>query len=201
MSCRLTTLATRRHHTSKSSSTLQTYTFRQSIRLSKGPPPRNNTRSLATSSSNSAPPPAPPHPSGRWLGFLLGSATVLTLQQCYTTFWSSSPIESSLPNHLPVPVPGPVPAIFSNSSKPLAPKINLENALSTIRSAGIEVSIAEEVLSGYATAQGTTYPPSLPLAVVHPRSTEDVVAVVNACRESRVGECSSLCFSALVGYS
>ena len=65
-------------------------------------------------------------------------------------------------------------------------KPRLEEALARISRYGIETSTAEDVLTGFATAPGTTYPPSLPLAVVYPTSTEDVVEIVNACRESQV---------------
>lgn len=62
----------------------------------------------------------------------------------------------------------------------------LEDALNKIHEAGIETSTVQDVLQGYATAPGTSYPPSLPLAIVYPGSTEDVVSIVNACRESNV---------------
>lgn len=65
-------------------------------------------------------------------------------------------------------------------------KPRLEEALARISKCGIDTSTAEDVLTGFATAPGTTYPPSLPLAVVYPTSTQDVVEIVNACRESRV---------------
>ena len=69
---------------------------------------------------------------------------------------------------------------------PQAAVRNLENALEAIHKAGVETSIVEDVLQGYATAPGTSYPPSLPLAIAYPSSTEDVVEIVNACRDSNV---------------
>lgn len=70
---------------------------------------------------------------------------------------------------------------------------DLEKALQAIRDSDIEVSTAEDVLSGYATAPGTSYPASLPLAAVYPTSTEDVVTIVHASRMSRIRKASSSC--------
>ena len=74
----------------------------------------------------------------------------------------------------------------SSADKTAAAIPRLEEALERIASAGIEVSTAEDVLTGFATAPGTSYAPSLPLAVTYPTSTEDVVQIVNACRASKV---------------
>lgn len=84
---------------------------------------------------------------------------------------------------------GNAPSSASSSTSDHAPQAavrNLEDALEAIHKAGVETSIVKDVLQGYATAPGTSYPPSLPLAIAYPSSTEDVVEIVNACRESNV---------------
>lgn len=67
-------------------------------------------------------------------------------------------------------------------------RLDLERALRAIEAAKIECTTAEEVLQGYATAPGTSYEPSLPLAAVYPTSTDEVVSIVKACTEAKVRE-------------
>jgi hypothetical protein len=130
---------------------------------------RQSSRLLATQASG---------PASRstgiqtWQAILLGGLTTVAVQG--VVLYASSPSISP-----------PSAADSPTSSTPGGKK--LEDAINLIQRAGIETSDAEDVLQGYSTAPGTSYPPSLPLAVVYPSTTEDVVQIVNACRESNVG--------------
>lgn len=105
-----------------------------------------------------------------WQAVLLGSLTTVAIQAAL--LHGNAPASAS--------------ASTSDHASPQAGVRNLENALDAIHQAGIETSTVKDVLQSYATAPGTSYPPSLPLALAYPSSTEDVVQIVNACRESNV---------------
>lgn len=107
-----------------------------------------------------------------WQAVLLGSLATVALQGALL-YGNSPPSNTST----------------SSPDQPTKAGVRkLEDALDAIHKAGIETSTVQDVLQGYATAPGTSYPPSLPLAIAYPASTEDVVSIVNACRESNVRE-------------
>lgn len=108
-----------------------------------------------------------------WQAVLLGSLATVAVQGAL--LYSNAPLSASTAN--------------SDQATNHAGVRNLEDALQAIHQAGIETSTVKDVLQGYATAPGTSYPPSLPLAIAYPSSTEDVVEIVNACRESNVRKC------------
>lgn len=108
-----------------------------------------------------------------WQAALLGSLATVAVQGAL--LYSNAPLSASTAN--------------SDQATNYAGVRNLEDALQAIHQAGIETSTVKDVLQGFATAPGTSYPPSLPLAIAYPSSTEDVVEIVNACRESNVRKC------------
>ena len=152
----------------------------------------SGTSSLATSARRApqAPRASPPEPEDAqsgprfrkiqtWQALLLGSLATVAIQGVLLSAGGAGSGSAET---------GRVTKTSSRSSadKTAAAIPRLEEALERIASAGIEVSTAEDVLTGFATAPGTSYAPSLPLAVTYPTSTEDVVQIVNACRASKV---------------
>lgn len=128
---------------------------------------RHSTRHLSSKSAPTASPTSKRIQT--WQAVLLGSLTTVALQG--VLLYGNSPKSPGTPSSDQVADGG---------------VRKLEGALKAIHDAGIETSVVQDVLQGYSTAPGTSYPPSLPLAVVYPTSTEDVVRIVNACRESNV---------------
>ena len=114
-----------------------------------------------------------------WQALLLGSLATVAIQGVLLSAGGAGSGNAENVN-------GRVTKTSSRTDKTAAAIPRLEEALERIASAGIEVSTAEDVLTGFATAPGTSYAPSLPLAVTYPTSTEDVVQIVNACRASKV---------------
>lgn len=129
---------------------------------------QSNTRRQFQSTA-SAPTAAPSSAKGIqvWQAVLLGSLATLGLQGAIL-YANAPPSASSGP------------ATAKNGAR------NLESVLEAIHRAGVETSTVKDVLQSYATAPGTSYPPSLPLAIAYPSGTDDVVQIVNACRESNV---------------
>lgn len=141
--------------------------LRPDLRLVQEARLNNRYSRLASSSTSTAAVPGPKRIQP-WQAVLLGSLATVAVQGI--VLYANSP-----------------PSATSASSDQLGIQ-KLEDALDSIHQAGIETSVVQDVLQGYATAPGTSYPPSLPLAVAYPTSTEDVVQIVNACRESNVRE-------------
>lgn len=101
-----------------------------------------------------------------WQAFLLGSLTVISLQG--VLLYSQMPATEAGESHI------------------RDKKADLQMVLRRLDASNVEWSTAGEVLTGLSTAQGTTYAPSLPLAAVYPTSTDDVVTIVKACKESQI---------------
>lgn len=103
-----------------------------------------------------------------WQAFFLGSLAVISLQGIV--------VYSQMPELEP----------DKNIGNKKDTKTDLATVLEQLQNANVEWSAAEDVLTGLSTAPGTSYAASMPLAAVYPRSTKDVVAVVKACKDSKI---------------